>query len=209
MPPFPSMKAPPPKPIHPTCLLMSCGASGAIVLFVWAVGGFGSFAVFLLFVLWMIISFWFYESCASKPDESDLLAIHRTITIGDQSGESQRAIEEQKVAGALPPPNAEEVAEHSKIEVPEPAADTPSEEAEVQPAKLASARESGPDDLTRIKGVGPKLEKFLNEEMGVYHFDQIANWSAAELRWVDENLGSFRGRASRDNWIDQAKALTG
>ncbi|MEM9370767.1 MAG: fused NADH-quinone oxidoreductase subunit E/endonuclease, partial [Pseudomonadota bacterium] len=61
-------------------------------------------------------------------------------------------------------------------------------------------------DLTRIKGVGPKLAKMLNE-MGIHHFDQIAGWSDDNLKWVDENLVSFKGRASRDNWIDQAKEL--
>ena len=54
--------------------------------------------------------------------------------------------------------------------------------------------------------MGSKLEKMLNE-MGFYHFDQIAGWTAAELAWVDENLSGFKGRASRDNWVDQAKIL--
>ena len=75
-----------------------------------------------------------------------------------------------------------------------------------KPVFLAEAREGGPDDLKRIKGIGPKLELMLHG-MGVFHFDQIAVWTEAELAWVDDNLEGFKGRASRDNWIPQAKAF--
>ena len=61
------------------------------------------------------------------------------------------------------------------------------------------------DDLKWIAGVGPKLEDTLNE-LGVFHFEQIANWDQAEIDWVDEYL-QFSGRIERDNWIEQAKAL--
>lgn len=79
-------------------------------------------------------------------------------------------------------------------------------QSEAKPKMLAAARETGADDLKKIKGVGPKLEKLLNS-MGIFHFDQIAAWSAAELAWIDENLEGFKGRASRDAWIGQAKTL--
>jgi len=75
-----------------------------------------------------------------------------------------------------------------------------------QPKGLAAARESGTDDLKLIKGVGPKLEKLLNS-MGYFHFDQIGGWGAADVAWVDENLKGFKGRVSRDNWVDQAASL--
>ena len=74
------------------------------------------------------------------------------------------------------------------------------------PAFLDAARAGGPDDLTLIKGVGPKLEKTLHG-MGVYHFDQIAAWGPKEQDWVDDNLEGFKGRASRDKWVEQAKTL--
>ena len=61
------------------------------------------------------------------------------------------------------------------------------------------------DNLTRIKGVGAKIEALLNG-IGVYHFDQIAAWSAKEARWIDHQV-SFPGRAFRDDWIGQAKLL--
>lgn len=75
-----------------------------------------------------------------------------------------------------------------------------------KPATLEAPRAGGADDLKRIKGVGPKLEDLLHG-MGYYHFDQIAQWGAAEVAWVDQNLKGFKGRVSRDNWVAQAKTL--
>ncbi|MBT8457327.1 MAG: NADH-quinone oxidoreductase subunit NuoE [Rhodobacteraceae bacterium] len=75
-----------------------------------------------------------------------------------------------------------------------------------RPAALETAREGGADDLKKIKGVGPKLEKLLNS-LGFYHFDQIAGWTESEVAWVDENLEGFKGRVSRDEWVAQAKIL--
>lgn len=77
-----------------------------------------------------------------------------------------------------------------------------------RPAAMAEARGGRPDDLKRIKGVGPKLEALLHS-LGVYHFDQIAAWGGAEVAWMDEHLEGFRGRVSRDEWVAQARALAG
>ena len=63
------------------------------------------------------------------------------------------------------------------------------------------------DDLKKLSGLGPKLEASLNE-IGVYHYSQIASWTAEETAWVDAAL-KLRGRIERDNWIDQAKDLAG
>lgn len=75
-----------------------------------------------------------------------------------------------------------------------------------KPAALKVARGGKADNLKEIKGVGPKLEVLLNS-LGFYHFDQIAKWTDAELAWVDSNLEGFKGRASRDGWVAQAKIL--
>jgi predicted flap endonuclease-1-like 5' DNA nuclease len=77
-----------------------------------------------------------------------------------------------------------------------------------RPATLFDAPPANVDDLKLIKGVGPKLEGMLNG-LGIYTFEQIAGFSLSELQWVDENLTSFKGRAFRDDWIAQAKALLG
>lgn len=83
-----------------------------------------------------------------------------------------------------------------------PAPEVPQE----KPPVLDAARDGKPDDLQLIKGVGPKLQEMLNG-MGIFHYDQIAAWSAPELAWVDDHLEGFKGRASRDEWIAQAKIL--
>jgi NADH-quinone oxidoreductase subunit E len=75
-----------------------------------------------------------------------------------------------------------------------------------RPAALTAARDGGPDDLKLIKGVGPKLEALLHS-LGFFHFDQIAAWTEAEVAWVDEHLEGFKGRVSRDGWVEQARAL--
>ncbi|MDF1873692.1 hypothetical protein [Vannielia sp.] len=75
-----------------------------------------------------------------------------------------------------------------------------------KPALFDGPREGGGDDLKMIKGIGTKLEAKLHE-MGVYHFDQIANWSADEVAWVNANLVGFKGRVTRDNWVEQAALL--
>ena len=51
-----------------------------------------------------------------------------------------------------------------------------------------------------------KLEKVCNG-LGFYHFDQVANWTADEVAWVDANLEGFKGRVTRDKWVEQARVL--
>lgn len=70
---------------------------------------------------------------------------------------------------------------------------------------LTEARGGQADDLKRISGVGPKLEGLLHKN-GVFHFDQVAAWSPAEVAYMDDQL-SFKGRIDRDNWIEQATKL--
>jgi len=75
----------------------------------------------------------------------------------------------------------------------------------VAPERLESPRNGQKDNLTRIKGIGVKIEETLNEE-GIYHFDQIANWTEENIKWVDANV-AFPGRVKRENWVEQAKVL--
>ena len=63
------------------------------------------------------------------------------------------------------------------------------------------------DDLTRIKGLGPKIATLLRS-LGISRFDQIAAWSEADVARIDPQLGTFQGRIARDNWIEQARYLS-
>ncbi|GLQ56255.1 hypothetical protein [Devosia nitrariae] len=78
--------------------------------------------------------------------------------------------------------------------------------ADPRPAALDTPRDGFKDDLKQIKGIGPRIEASLNE-LGIFHFSQIARWSKKNAAWLDEHL-AFKGRIERENWIEQAKALS-
>ncbi|MEM6625396.1 MAG: hypothetical protein AAF719_01720 [Pseudomonadota bacterium] len=71
---------------------------------------------------------------------------------------------------------------------------------------LVEAAFGAPDNLEQISGVGPMLGELLND-VGVYYFWQIAEWTSEEVAWVDSLLMHFRGRIDRDNWVGQAGDL--
>ncbi|MGH6659830.1 MAG: hypothetical protein ACREBM_09315 [Sphingomicrobium sp.] len=66
--------------------------------------------------------------------------------------------------------------------------------------------EAGSDDLLMLKGIGPKLAETL-QSLGFNRFEQIANLSANEVERLDEQLGAFRGRLTRDRVVEQAAYL--
>ena len=92
--------------------------------------------------------------------------------------------------GPEPAPDPEPTAEPEVIPVPEP----------------PSAPSSGADDLSRIKGLGPKLQALL-PTLGLSTYAQIAALSEADLVVLDSQLGPFAGRPAKDNWVEQAGYL--
>ena len=77
--------------------------------------------------------------------------------------------------------------------------------AQPQPAPSPQVAASG-DDLSRIKGLGPKLQEML-PALGLSTYAQIAALGEAELDALDARLGAFAGRPRRDNWVEQARLL--
>jgi predicted flap endonuclease-1-like 5' DNA nuclease len=77
----------------------------------------------------------------------------------------------------------------------------------VKPETLDAPRNGAPDDLSRIKGLGPKSREKLHA-LGVFHYDQIATWNLDNARWIGAAIGA-PGRVERDKWIQQARALAG
>lgn len=63
-----------------------------------------------------------------------------------------------------------------------------------------------PDDLQLLKGVGPKLVLKLHEN-GITRFDQIARLSPNEVAILEDKLGPFKGRLTRDRVVEQAAYL--
>jgi len=76
-----------------------------------------------------------------------------------------------------------------------------------RPLALERPVEGAPDDLTLIGGIGPRIQEVLNS-LGIYHFDQIADWSPENIAWIDDYL-HFNGRVKREGWVEQAAILVG
>lgn len=76
----------------------------------------------------------------------------------------------------------------------------------IEAAPTTAPVSGGGDDLGRIKGVGPKLKALL-ASLGVTTYAQIAAWTEEDIAKIDAQLGAFAGRATRDNWVEQAKLL--
>lgn len=95
----------------------------------------------------------------------------------------------------------------AKAETPKKAAaeKAPAKAADAAPAALFAAPEGPADDLKKISGVGPVLEKKLNA-LGVTTFAQVAAMSRDDIEKLDDAL-SFKGRIDRDNWLEQAAEL--
>lgn len=105
-------------------------------------------------------------------------------------------------AAAAPAPAAPVAAAVAPAAAPAPAAAATG----AGPERLKGARGGKADDLKEIEGVGPAMEKLLNE-LGFYHYDQIASWSEADIAVVDAEMKSFKGRIARDRWVAQAKLI--
>ncbi|RMD48576.1 MAG: 50S ribosomal protein L21 [Alphaproteobacteria bacterium] len=144
-----------------------------------------------------------HSSKRTRGHRQQLTVVRITDILADASKaadlrEALGAGQARRAGVAAPAPKARKAA-------PAPAA----AEAEVEPRKpgnlLDAPRGGQPDDLKKISGVGPKLEKLLHEN-GVFHYDQIAAWTPEEVAWMDEQL-SFKGRIEREGWIEQAKKL--
>lgn len=74
-----------------------------------------------------------------------------------------------------------------------------------RPAQDVRGGRSEPDDLKRIRGIGLLIEKKLNS-VGVIEYEQIANWTAADIDRISRTL-DFIGRIERENWVEQARIL--
>jgi len=77
---------------------------------------------------------------------------------------------------------------------------------EVLGVKASHVPAGAADNLTMIKGVGPKFAARLNE-LGLHRYDQLAGLNANEAAHLDERLGPFQGRLVRDRVLAQADYL--
>ncbi|MEL7028815.1 MAG: hypothetical protein AAGL49_06265, partial [Pseudomonadota bacterium] len=131
------------------------------------------------------LGWWIWGALASQ-----LAAANRRADASEtEAGELRRALEALEQANPGKPA----------------AAATKAEPRGVAPRLLEEANEGAPDDLKKIKGIGPALEEILHG-FGVYYYKQIADWTADNILWFDDRLAP-KGRVTRDKWAPQAKAL--
>lgn len=146
-------------------------------------------------------------------DQGDRLAANGSVTLATEIGDTIKRIDGTEVPLVAPwrdgPGSAAATPKSDSTPKPFPKSKPATKSGDVrgaQPQALESARDSGADDLKMIKGIGPKLEKMLNDQ-GIFHYDQVAAWTEDEVAWVDTALVGFKGRATRDEWVAQAKIL--
>jgi len=168
---------------------------------------FIDYGLWLLIALLIIIGIVFLLSGRQKADQADDAASAGPVEQKPASLASTPPPPAPK-AVAVPVPMVPVDVEAIVPAVPETEPVTaPVEAPPVVPVSPAvTAPSEGPDDLLKLKGVGPKLNMLLIE-LGVTRFAQIAAWTDADLAAIDAKLGNFKGRPVRDQWIDQAKYL--
>ena len=122
------------------------------------------------------------------------------VDLGAQETVQEQSISESEAESLIPVAEAEEQ--------PAPADAAPAAETKATDLKGfqgLSEPEGEADDLKKIDGVGPVIEKKLNE-LGIYHFKQIAELKKEQADAIDEAI-AFKGRIERDDWLGQAKKL--
>jgi NADH-quinone oxidoreductase subunit E len=136
------------------------------------------------------------------PGEPDRAAPGATFAERPLKDESEARI---TPAAASPAPRADEGANVSAPPAPDAAAAERADAEGVRPAGYRRGEMARVDDLQKISGIGPKLERTLHD-LGIFSFEQIAGWTEENKAWVNAYL-AFRGRIDRERWVEQARAL--
>jgi predicted flap endonuclease-1-like 5' DNA nuclease len=76
------------------------------------------------------------------------------------------------------------------------------------PGELLSARPAETDRLQAISGIGPVLERVLND-LGIYRFGQLARLTPDNIEWLASRIDWFPQRIQREDWVGQARRLHG
>ncbi|MGB2358188.1 MAG: bL21 family ribosomal protein, partial [Paracoccaceae bacterium] len=132
-----------------------------------------------------------------------LVKITDILSSGADASGIKAAVGAGSVPAAAPAAPAKKPAKAKAEKAPAPAK-APAAKKAAKPAK-AEAAPAVDDDLKKLTGVGPALEKKLIAA-GITSYAQIAAWTDADVAAIDEQL-SFKGKIEREGWIDQAKEL--
>lgn len=149
-----------------------------------------------------VIAGWVIRSRSDETPERPMLEkLDATVVTPVEEGKSDS--DSKLEVGTSSGPDAKPETKAAPAE-PAPVPETPKQKPADKPAAPASS--SAVDDLTQIKGLGPKAAEKLNGE-GVTRLSQIAVWSDGDVERFDALING-RGRIVRDEWVKQAKALS-
>jgi len=76
------------------------------------------------------------------------------------------------------------------------------------PEHLLSERPTEADRLQAISGIGPVIERVLND-LGIYRFSQLARFTSDNIEWLASRIDWFPQRIQREDWVGQARRLHG
>jgi predicted flap endonuclease-1-like 5' DNA nuclease len=142
------------------------------------------------------------RQAAAVQADQDRLAVEAAAKVeAERQAAAAQAEQERLAAEAAAKAEAERHAAETSAEQDRLVATTPGGS---RPPAL-EAPQGASDDLKLIRGVGPNNESTLNG-LGIYHFGQIAAWSADHAAWIEHEM-TFPGRIERESWIPQAKLL--
>ncbi|MFN4019994.1 MAG: hypothetical protein ACK4IC_05710 [Erythrobacter sp.] len=144
----------------------------------------------------LVVAVWLIAKANRKTTVIDDGSIKQDVLDeGAERARRNQALIDAAPAAVKPSPEPKPVAAPPPASAPAPV-----------PAAAAPVAPAAADDLTRIKGIGPKLVALLGE-LGITTYAQIAAWSDADVEQIDAQLGRFAGRITRDQWIEQARLL--
>lgn len=109
-----------------------------------------------------------------------------------------------KIVAPVPPAAAMERSFALPQETAEPAWNLGTRQEPILPPMEAPA--IAKDDLTLIDGIGPFLEKQLNDQ-GIYTFEQMSRWDGSDIHNITNQIRYFPGRIEREDWVGQAIRL--
>jgi predicted flap endonuclease-1-like 5' DNA nuclease len=163
------------------------------------------------FVAGLLLGAWVGYACRSNTEDATPADDSESEDGVGGLGETTDTVEAGREADLVDEPDEPDEVDQSSVDESKnnlemsDALEMESDVDDARPINLISEPVSGGDDLKKLKGVGPKLEKLLNG-LGIYNFQQIADWQQKDVDWVNAQL-AFSGRIEREDWVSQAKTL--
>lgn len=139
------------------------------------------FVIVIAVVIGLVVAFWAFRRVLGAGSDRSVGADRPTRAVGRDGPEGNSVPDEFAAASA----------------------DVAGEILGVDAHPVIPGPSGPPDDLQRLKGVGPKLAAQLNAA-GITRYDQLARLTPNEVAMLDERMGAFRGRIDKDRLVEQA-----